>query len=894
MSQRNLRSAFRPESVAVVGASERAGSVGRVVLESILAGGFAGPVYAVNPKYGDVLGVPCYHRLADLPTVPDLAVIVTPAQTVPGLVAELGEAGGRAAVVLSAGLTIANGLREAMLSATGRHLVRIIGPNTIGLISPSQKLNASFAGALPRAGKLALVSQSGAMVSSLIDWAVAEGIGFSQVVSLGDMADVDVGDCLDYFAMDSETTGILLYLESVPAPRKFMSAARAASRIKPVIALKPGRHAAAQKAALTHTGALAGADRVIEAAFRRAGIVRVDDLEDLLEAAEVTARYRPLQSARVGIVTNGGGAGVLAVDHLLDHGCSIATLVPATIDALDAALPSAWSHANPVDIIGDATPERFATAVRTVAADPGVDALLVMDCPTALASPMDAAAAVAAITSGGLIGGKPVLTCWLGKRKAEPARSVLQDAGIGTFDTPAQAARAIAMLSRWATARNALQRIPSAHQGVVVDRASAQAILAGASAEGRALLTEPEAKSVLAAYGIRVPPTMVARDEDEVEGLAAQLLSEHPAVVVKLLSRSISHKSDIGGVVLDISSAAAARAAAAAIRGKVEAAGGGLDGFSVQPMIDRGDARELITGVNSDPLFGPVVVFGTGGTSVEVVRDTSTELVPLDDVLAANLIDRTRVSRLLSGYRGVPPADREQIVAALVALSQLAIDFPEIVSVDINPLLADAAGVIALDARIQVDPRRSALAAPNPDLAIRPYPAAATSEESLDGLALTLRAIRPEDAALYPDFLARMDREDLRLRFLAPVATISDELLIRLTQIDYDREMAFVAIERGSGSLCGIVRYAADPDRVRAEFGVLVRSDLKGRGLGTLLMKTLIAYARSEGIGRLEGVVLRENSRMLQLGRDLGFVAEDGADGSTVRAVLCLTTPADG
>jgi acetyltransferase len=792
--------------------------------------------------------------------------------------------------VVTAGISAEDGLRQRMLDAARPYLLRIIGPNTIGLLNPSIGLNASFVPMAPTPGPLGLISQSGAIVASLVDWAVAEGLGFSKIISLGDMADVDVADSINMLAADGGTRAILLYLESITEARKFMSAARAAARIKPVIAVKPGRHPAAAKAAQTHTGALAGADRVVDAALRRAAIIRVNDLEDLFNAAEITGRFAPLRSGRVAIVTNGGGAGVLAVDHLIDEHASIATLAPSTIERLNKVLPMTWSRANPVDIIGDASPERYRAAIEAVADDPNVDAILIMNCPTALASPMAAASEIAAMAKDRLVKGKPLLACWLGKYDAEPARVVLQAGGIATFDTPIQAARAVSLLTRWHELRQSLERVPAAHADTAVDRDAVASTLEVPVGEGRSVLTEPEAKAILAAYGVPIPEIEVARTEAEVAEIASEMLKRHSSVVVKLLSRTITHKSDVGGVILNLTSRETAREAAVAIRRSVALhyPAEKLDGFTVQPMVARRDAIELIAGITTDPVFGPTILFGAGGVSVEVVDDTATGIVPIDDVLAGDIIDRTRISRLLAGYRDRAPADRGSILQTLTALSQLAIDFPEIIGVDINPLLADASGVIALDARIQIDPERKRLKGRDSHLSIHPYPADAVTKEQLGDLDFTLRPIRPEDAALYPRFLGRMNRNDLRLRFLSTTETISHDLLIRLTQLDYDREMAFVAIVE-QGELGGIVRYAADPDRLRAEFGILVRSDLKGRGLGTLMMRRLIDYARREGIGRLEGVVLRDNRRMLGLCGQLSFtIGTDASEPTLIRASLDL------
>ncbi len=526
MSIRNLEHAARPRSVAVVGASEREGSVGRVVLKNIIEGGFEGAIWPVNPKYRKLMGLACHASADALPGIPDLAVIVTPPATVPGIIAELGAKGCRAAVVITAGLTRENGLRQAMLDAARPNLFRIIGPNTLGLMIPPVKLNAGFSHMAAEPGNIALLSQSGAIATSLIDWAADNGIGFSQIVSLGDMADVDVGDYLDLLAGDAATRAILLYLETIPNPRKFMSAARAAARVKPVIAIKSGRHEAAAKAAATHTGALSGADRVVDAALRRAGILRVMGLGELFDAAETMARFSPLESSRAAIVTNGGGAGVLAVDQLADCDGELAQLSPHTIDALNKVLPPTWSHANPVDIIGDAPPERYAAAVTLAGDDPNVDAIIVLNCPTGLASPVEAAEAVARLTQQGRINGKPVLACWLGEHTARQGRQILHRAGVASFETPAEASLALSWLGDWGKAQRALSRVPSslATDGAI-DRNAVLEIFRKAAAEGRSMLTEPEAKAAISAYGIETPPTLVARTPQEAEAIAARLLA---------------------------------------------------------------------------------------------------------------------------------------------------------------------------------------------------------------------------------------------------------------------------------------------------------------------------------------------------------------------------------
>ena len=785
-------------------------------------------------------------------------------------------------------------MRQQILDAARPNLFRIIGPNTLGLMIPPLRLNAGFAHMPARPGKIALVSQSGAIVTTLIDWAADNNVGFSQIVSLGDMADVDVGDYLDLLAGDPETRAIVLYLETITNPRKFMSAARAAARIKPVIAVKSGRHAAAAKAAATHTGALAGADRVVEAALHRAGILRVKGLAELFDAAETTATFAPLDRARVAVVTNGGGAGVLQVDELLDRSAELAQFSDATLSRLDTALPPTWSRANPADIIGDAPPDRYVAAIEAVADDDGADVVLVLNCPTALASPSDAATAVAGLAKDGRVGSKPLLTCWLGERTAREGRRILQDGGVASFETPADAAAAVAHLSAWSQAQHALMRVPSSRsEDCTSDPEAVRAIFRWAATDARRMLTEPEAKAAIAAYGIAVPETIVATTAAEARAAAARLLENTEAVVVKLLSNAVSHKSDVGGVVLNIASAAAAEDAAASIAERVRARKPQADvqGFAVQPMVVRKQAQELILGMSRDPIFGPVILFGAGGVAVEVMDDTAVALPPLDDVLARDLVARTRIGRLLAGFRDRRPSNQVAIAAALNGLSQMIVDFPCIVAIDINPLLADDTGVIALDARIEIEPETIDTPGPNPGLAIRPYPAEWDRRITLVGTEYRLRPIKPIDIELYPDFLAKVSPGDVRLRFLAPHKAFPDDMLKRLTQLDYDRDMAFVALDTRSGALAGIGRLSSDPDRTVAEYGLLVRSDLQGHGLGWALLQQIIDFARTEGIARIEGFILAENSRMLTMCREFGFeITLDGASAGTAIARLAMAS----
>lgn len=889
MTIRNLEAALKPASVAVFGASDRPGSPGAALMRNVSAGGFDGAIWPVNPKHRSVAGHECFRSAADLPGVPDVAVIATPPASIPGLIDALGRRGGRLALVVSPGVTAGDGLRQRMLDAARPHLLRIIGPNSAGLIAPSAKLNASLAPVGATAGNLALLSQSGAIASTMVDWAAERGVGFSHVVSLGDMADVDAGDYLDLLAGDWQTRAILLYLESVPEPRKFLSAARVAASLKPVIAVKAGRSDRAMQASATHTGMLSGADAVVDAALGRVGVLRVGGLAEMFAAAETVSRFRPLGRARLAIVTNSGGAGVLAVDRLLQGAGEVATLASATVLALDRQLSAEWSRSNPVDIGGDAMPAHYVAALEAVAEDAGVDAILAMHCPTWSAATSDAARAVAQRVEKGRIGGKPVLSCWLGGQSARAAREVLRAAGVASYDNPATAAAALGHLTAWGRAQAALRRVPEREIAAALTSTPRDAvgtvcaILARVAGEGRSVLTEPEAKAVLAAYGVPVTETRVAGSAGEAGEVARDMLRNGAGrLVLKLLSRSVTHKSDVGGVALDLETPEAVAEAARAMVARVSdaVAPEAVEGFTLQPMIRRPGAHELLAGIGLDPVFGPVVTFGAGGTAVEVIGDTAVALPPLDATLAGDLVARTRVGRLLAGYRDRPPADAAAIGSALVALSHLIEDFPCLRGVDVNPLLADAAGVVALDARMEIDPVEVGRAGPNPDMAIRPYPARWRTELALKDGVYRLRPIRPADALLYPEFSEHLDPDDVRMRFLASLR-LSEEMSVRLTHLDYDREMAFVALTP-DGALAGVARMSCDPDHQGAEYALMVRSDLQGRGIGGALMRQLIAYARADGVVRLEGMVLAENRGMQRLVRGLGFEVGAVPDGSGV------------
>jgi acetyltransferase len=869
MTVRNLKYLFRPTSVAVIGASDRPQSLGATVMRNLLAGDYAGTIFPVNPRHASVAGIRAVPDVGSLDRAPDLAVICTPPQTIPGIIHQLGAKSGKAAVVLTAGLgaiTDAQGrtLTQAMLDAAKPHLLRILGPNCVGLLVPAIGLNASFAHTGARPGKIAFVSQSGALTTALLDWTNSRGIGFSHFISLGDSADVDFGDVLDYLASDSATTAILLYVEAITNARKFMSAARAAARTKPVIAVKSGRVAESAKAAASHTGALAGSDDVYDAAFRRAGMLRVESTFNLFVAAETLALARPFRGDRLTIMTNGGGPAVMATDALIRGGGRLAQLADETLQCLSQYLPATWSRGNPVDIVGDAPAERYARTLRDLLADPQSDAVLLIHAPTAIV-PSDAIAAacvpVAQATQ------RNVLSCWLGAAAVEKARRIFIESGLPSYDTPEDAVYAFLKMEEFRRNQESLMQTPSsAPAEFSADVDTARTIVGKALDEGGGILTEVEAKDVLRAYGIPVVATRIAASPENAVRLSDEM--GFP-VALKILSPDLTHKSDVGGVALNLESGQAVREAAQAMEARLrrlrpEAR---LTGFTVQPMAQRQGAHELIIGAATDATFGPVILFGQGGTAVEVIGDRAVALPPLNVALAREVISRTRISRLLAGYRDRPAADQDAICGVLIRTAQLIADIPEIVELDINPLLADSRGVIALDARIRVAPARTR---GSERFAIRPYPAELEKAVSLGGVHVLLRPIRPEDAARLKQLIDQSRPEDIHFRFFGAMRELPHSQLARFTQIDYDREMAFVATGAGN-ELLGEVRTVTDPDNEQAEFGILVRSDAQGKGLGHALLEKMIRYCRARGTRELFGDVLPTNSRMLALAGNLHF-----------------------
>ena len=865
MSIRHLDALFAPTSIAVFGASLRPGSVGATVWRN-LSSDYTGKLYPVNPKHSTLDGVKTYAKVGTLPEAPELAVICTPAATVAPLIAQLGARGTRAAIVITAGLDKAQ--KQAMLDAARPYTLRILGPNCIGMLAPHLGLNASFShiGAIP--GELAFVSQSGALVTAMLDWAGSRGIGFSHFVSLGEHADVDFGDMLDFLGSDPKTRAILLYIESIEESPKFMSAARAAARNKPVIVVKAGRSAAGQAAAASHTGALAGSDAVFDAAIARAGMLRVNSLQDLFLAAETLSRFRDGPSGGLIVLTNGGGAGVMAADAAASEGVPLTPLSPDMLTQLNAVLPANWSHGNPVDIIGDAPGQRYVDALQALKSETD-SAVLFIQAPTAIVPSTDIAKALLpAVTQAP----RRVLGSWLGDGAVKEARQLFRAAGVPDFDTPEEAVHAFAMLRTYRQHQEELLQTPPARSAArPVNMPAIRAIVDRVVGSGRELLTEPEAKALLDAAGLPVVATRVV-SPDMAEVLTAAQAVGYP-VALKILSYAISHKSDVGGVRLNIANEAELKEASAAMLARVRELRPDADvqGFTVQRMVQLKHAHELIIGTSVDPVFGPIILFGQGGTAVEVLADRALALPPLNTPLALAQIERTRVARLLHGYRNEPPADIHGIAQVLVSISQLLADVPELAELDINPLLVNDQSVVALDARVRLSEKRPAGAA---HFAIQPYPQHLVETWDWQGQTLTLRPIRPEDEAQHRAFLEQLKPEDVRLRVFYSRRSIEHSELARLTQIDYAREMAFIATRPtadGGEETLGAVRATVDPDNIDAEFGVIVRSDLKGNGLGLKLMQKLIDCLRQRGTQRLVGTVLRENSGMLSLARALGF-----------------------
>ena len=896
---------FVPRSVAIVGASERDGALGKFVFENALRADFHGTIYAVNPKYRSVLGKTAFSSIDDLPETPDLIVIASPAATVTDVLRTAGVRGVRAAVVLSAGFAETGPAGAAIgvqiMAEARKHGIRMIGPNCVGIMRPSIGLNATFANAAAKPGSLALIAQSGAVCTAILDWAAGTEIGFSSVISLGGAIDLDFGEILDYLIHDPETKSILLYMEGIRDARRFMSALRAASRVKPIIVLKAGRNASGAHAVASHTGALAGSDKVWESALARAGAVRVNSSMQLFAAARLLADPRvakALKGNRLAIVTNGGGPGVVAADAAEANGLVLATLDATTVQALNAALPAHWSHGNPVDIIGDATPARFHDALQAVIADPNVDAVLTMFCPQSITSSEAAAQAIIPLATRALNEErKPVFTSWLGGASIAKARVMLDEAGVPNFITPESAVDAFTYLARFREHQNLLRESVSASESMTFHElslaiAKANTIREFALSQKRMLLLEREAKALLDAFHLPVAIGVLAVDASAAV-IAAQKMGF--PVALKIDSPDITHKSDVGGVRLNLANGRQVSAAFDSMMADVNDSypNARINGANVQPMLKFENARELLVGISRDPTFGPVIAFGAGGVGVEVIADTALALPPLNEALAETLITATAISRILGQYRNVAAIDRAALKNVIVRVATIASVLPWVREMDLNPVLAHPAGVAVLDARVVIDADSPVTDTRYRHMAIFPYPVELERELRLkDGTPVRMRAIRPDDAGRERAFVAAMSETSRYYRFMHSVAALSDDMIARFTQLDYDREMALLALTTDESVIAGVARYSPNADGKSVEFAIAIGDPWQGKGLGEQLMKNLINCAKEAGYAEMEGTVLHANQAMLALAARLGFstrAANESRDTVRLRLILAAS-----
>src|ERR687894_1003370 len=893
--KRSLDAIFRATSVAVIGATDEAGSVGRTVMRNLINNPFGGTVYPVNPNRPSVLGIKAYPSVSELPEPVDLAVVVTPAPTVPGIMHECADAGVQGAIVISAGFKEASeegvDLERQVLEEARRGRIRVVGPNCLGVMSPKSGLNATFAGAMAKPGNVGFLSQSGALCTAILDWSLEENVGFSHFVSVGSMIDVDWGDLIYYLGDDSKTKSILIYMESIGDARSFLSAAREVALTKPVIVIKAGRTEAAGKAAASHTGSLAGSDEVLDAAFARSGVLRVGEISELFAMAEVLGKQPRPRGPRLTIITNAGGPGVLATDALINGGGELTEISEKTMEELNSFLPAPWSHGNPIDVLGDADPERYAKTLETAADDPESDGLLVVLTPQDMTDPTATAERLVPYANKT---GKPVLASWMGGAEISAGESVLNGAGIPTFEFPDAAARAFTNMWRYTYNLRSIYETPEHTDEGDADRGAAEDLIASVRDSGRTILTEFEAKKLLAAYGIPTVETEVARSAEEAVDLAERM--GYP-VVLKLDSETITHKTDVGGVRLNLQDADEVRDAFEGMRASIHESFRAEDfgGAAVQPMVDL-DGYELIVGSSLDPQFGPVLLFGSGGSLVEVYKDRALALPPLTTTLARRRMEGTRIFEALGGVRGRAPVDVGALEKLMVRFSQLVVEQPWIKELDINPLLASPEHLTALDARVVLhDPQTAE--EDLPQTAIRPYPIQYVSdEETSDGTQVRVRPIRPEDEPLMVKFHETLSEQSVYMRYFHMMKLdqrTAHERLTRICFIDYDREMALVAEhadpETGEREIMGVARLSrngADPSE--AEFSVLVSDRFQRRGVGTLLVERLLEVGRAENLRRITAEILLDNRPMQLISKRLGFQLHRDMEDMVVKAELDL------
>ncbi|MGM0542089.1 MAG: GNAT family N-acetyltransferase [Pseudomonadota bacterium] len=876
MGPHYLSKLFNPLSVAVFGASDRAESVGANALQNLLKAGYQGELYPINPKHDRVQNQVCYKNIADLPKIPELAVIATPVASILAIIQACGEKGVSNAVILSAGFEDEAGKRLQQKITTVAHSygMRLLGPNCLGILRPKIGLNATFSKNQARPGHLALVSQSGALCTAVLDWAEANDVGFSLVASTGDAADIDFGEILDYLASDSQTHSILLYIEGVTDARRFMSGLKAAARMKPVILLKSGRLPEGNLAAMSHTGAIVGGDDVFDSAIERAGAIRVLSISQLFAAAKTLSDNIKIKNNRLAIVTNGGGPGVMATDRAAELGIEMPQPSEQSLKAFNGCLPKHWSHSNPIDILGDASSERYTQSLEICQADNQFDSILVLLTPQAMTDPTAIAKAVTEFVQK-TPHCKPIFTAWLGEHLVSEGRNYFSHYKIPTFRTPENAVEAFAFLSAYHQNQQLLMQAPAAvdQHSKQADATGARLIINTALEEQRDFLTTTETRAIMHAFGIAMTQAIEAENANQAM-VAAESLGF--PVCMKVNSPKLTHKSDVGGVTLNLQSAQAVRDEFRQMISRIKRAEPDADilGVTIEPMYHSNTARELIIGAIRDPVFGPAITFGSGGTMVEVQKDLSIGLPPLNSFIANRMISRTKVSKMLGVFRGQAAVPLSTIVDVMLRVSDMVAQLPEIIELDINPLLADEKGVMAVDARIRVKDLQGH-PTPYQHMAIHPYPAELIQKvQTKTGLAVIVRPIRPEDAKMEVDFVNNLSERSRYLRFMGNLQTLTPAMLSRFTQIDYDREMAFIITtedENNQTIEIAVARYTTNPDGHSCEMAIVVRDDFQHQGLGELLLDSLIRHAKSKGLKTMEGEVLNENKGMLKLAKGFGF-----------------------
>ncbi len=891
--QHYLHSLFEPESIAIVGASEMPNSIGVTLVRNMLDSGYKGNLFFVNPKHETVFGEKSYPSVDAIPHRLDIAVICTRATTVPDIVDACGRAGCRNAIIISGGFAEAgprgSSLQRAALENARRHGMRVIGPNCLGIMRPASQLNLTFAHGFAHPGTIGLISQSGALCTAILDWALPNKVGFSNVVSLGAESDIDFGEVLDYMVSDPRTENIFLYIEGIKNARRFMSALRAAARCKPVLLIKVGKHPAGEKAVLSHTGALVGADDVFDAALRRAGVIRLANVGQMYAAASALfSHFRP-RGKRLAIITNGGGPGVMAADYAEDIGIPLAQLEPAALARLNGLLPATWSKSNPIDILGDADPARYGAALQVCIDDDSIDGVLAILTPQAMTDPTQAARTMIEISRHS---DKPLVACWMGEEQVLEARKLFQGAGIPSFRTPEPAVDLFSHISNYYRNRQLLMQTPASITEQAPPRLeSARLVIETALMEGRKVLSEMESKAVLAAFRIPISPSVVARSASEAMVLAEEL---GLPVVMKIDSPQIKHKTDSGGVRLNLTSLAAVRDCWLEIMDEVRKRypAAEINGIAIEPMVQKPHARELVVGMLRDKIFGPTIYLGPGGTGVEAYNsDRAVALPPLNSVLVADMLASTRTKARLGKFRNMPPVSMAAIESVLLRVSTMVCELPWISELNINPLIVDENDAVAVDARIVVE-NMPITAGRYDHMAIHPYPShLQTSFQAKDGTLVTIRPIKPEDVRIEQEFVKALSPESRYMRFMNTIREVSPAQLVRFTQIDYDREMAFLATfdQEGVEKEIGVVRYATSPDGESCEFAIVVADEWQGKGLARRLMGTLIDTARASGLRYMRGDFLAENTRMLAFVVSLGFVlSAHPEDHGLKRGVLVL------